>query len=56
VQIGKSLGLVRMLTGLSGTPPARRSLCKVAASPGSAAVMSLKALISSLKFPLAAVI
>lgn len=39
-----------------GYPPARYSLCKFAASPGSAVVMSLKAFISSLKFPLAAVV
>lgn len=39
-----------------GYPPARYSVCKFAASPGSADVMSLKAFISSLKFPLAAVV
>lgn len=37
-------------------PPAKCSLCKVAASPGSAVVMSLKAFLSFLKFPLAAVV
>lgn len=36
--------------------PARCSLCKAAYSPGSTVVTSLKAFISCLKFPLAAVV